>query len=63
MPGLKSKFFFTISNNSSSVFFPLPYENTVIDRGSATPIAYETWIRQRLQSFAATRDFAAHLAA
>ncbi len=40
MPGLKSKLFLTISKSSCSDFFDDPYENIVIDRGCAIPIAY-----------------------
>ena len=35
----------------------------MIERGSAMPIAYETWTRARRHSPAATRDLAIHLAA
>ena len=63
MPGRRSKFSLTIFSSSSSLFLPVPYENTVIDRGSAMPIAYETCTRARRQSLAATRDLAIHLAA
>jgi len=63
MPGRRSKFSLTILSSSSSDFLLVPYENTVIESGSAIPMAYETWTRARRQSLAATRDFAIHLAA
>jgi len=34
-----------------------------MERGSATPMAYDSWTRTRRQSLAATSDLAIHLAA
>ena len=42
IPGLKSKFRLTISNSSSSDLIPVPYVITAMERGAATPIAYDT---------------------
>lgn len=49
MPGRRSKLFLIISSSSASVFFPVPYVYTLIDRGSAIPIPYETYINSNKQ--------------
>lgn len=41
----------------------VPKSKTVIDNGSATPIAYDTWTKQRLHKSAFTKDFATQRAA
>ena len=61
LPGLRSKFFLTISVSSVDVFDDVPKLKTVIERGSATPMAYDTWTRQRRQRPALTKDLATHL--
>ena len=53
-PGLKSKLFLTISNSSFSDLVDEPYENMVIDKGWAIPIAYDIWTRTRLHKPAFT---------
>ncbi len=63
IPGRRSKLFLTISSNSLFVFADVPYAKTAIDNGSATAILYDTWTRQRRQSFALTNDLATHRAA
>ena len=63
MPGRRSKFSLTIFSSSSSDFLLVPNENTVMERGSAIPMAYEIWRRTRRHSLAATKDLAIHLAA
>lgn len=61
-PGLKSKLLRTMVSSSSDDLSEVPYVSTKSERGSATPIAYESWTSARLASFDATRDLAIHLA-
>ena len=61
LPGLRSKFFLTMSVSSVVVFEEVPKLKTVMDRGSATPMAYDTWTRQRRHRPALTKDLATHL--
>lgn len=63
MPGLKSKFLRTICNNSFCDLVDVPKSKTVIDNGSATPIAYDTCTKQRRQRPALTKDLATQRAA
>ena len=49
MPGRRSKLFLIISSSSALVFFPVPYVCTLIDRGSAIPIPYETYVKSNKQ--------------
>ena len=62
-PGLKSKFSLTISTNLSFDNFPVPKVSTNIDKGLATPIAYESSISHLSARPAATIFFATCLAA
>ena len=61
--GLKSKFLETSSEISSSEIFPVPNVSTIIDTGSATPIAYANSISHFSAKPAATIFFATYLAA
>lgn len=58
-PGLRSQFLRMISTISSSVFLPVPYVSTKMDKGSATPMAYDSWTKTRRAMPAATKDLAA----
>ena len=62
-PGLKSKCLFTSSTSFSSETFPVPNVSTNIDRGLATPIAYDNSISHLSASPAATIFLATYLAA
>jgi hypothetical protein len=53
----------TASAISWSGASPVPNVSTLTDTGSATPIAYASWISQRRASPAATTFLAAHRAA
>lgn len=57
-PGRRLKLALMISTSSSSVFLDVPYESTKTERGSATPMAYESWTSARLARPAATSDLA-----
>ena len=61
-PGLISKFFLMISTSSSEERSDVPYDSTKSDKGSATPIAYDSCTSTRRANFACTKDFAIHRA-
>jgi len=61
--GLKSKYFLTRAVISSSLIpFAVPEVSTMIDTGSATPMAYATWTWHWSARPAATIFFATYLA-
>lgn len=57
-PGRRSKFSLTMLSSSSSLSGEVLYETTVMERVLATPMAYDTWTRQRRQTPAFTSDLA-----
>lgn len=61
-PGLSEKLALMMATSSSSDLDEVPYESTKTERGSATPMAYESWTRTRLARPAATSDLATHRA-
>eukprot|EP00961_Rhodomonas_salina_P068918 925438-Rhodomonas_salina.1 len=60
MPARQSKLSSMILRRSWSLRPPVaePYESTKMERGAGTPMAYDSWTRQRLHRPAETSDLA-----
>ncbi len=56
--GVNLKFARTMSESLNSSILPVPCVSTWTETGSATPIAYASWISQRSAMPAATMFFA-----